>query len=127
MVVPEPATPLVTLGPLLPTRTPNLLMRKGYTSVEQVTTLPDAALHDLRSMGAVGISQLREAIATLGIAVSAAAALVTFTAEQAGEFARLLADLEALARAHDEHDLAEPAASFTLLLPDSPGVTDPST
>ena len=40
--------------------------------------------------------------------------------DQAGELARLLADLEALARAHDEHDLAERAASFTLLLPDRP-------
>lgn len=130
LVLPEPVTPLVTLGPLLSTRVLNCLLREGYTSVEQVAALPDAALHDMQSMGAVGITQLRVAIATTSgtaAAPPAAPRRVAFTANQARELAQLLNDLGALARVHDERDLAERAASFTRLLPDSPGVTDPST
>ena len=117
LLLPEPATPLITLGPMLPSRVLNCLLREGYSSVEQIAVLPDAALHDMRSMGTIGISQIRDAIATLGVAPAAAPVPVTLPAEQAGELARLLADLGALALAH-EHDLAERAATFARLLTD---------
>ena len=116
LMLPDPVTPLVALGPLLPSKVLNCLLREGYTSVEQVAALPDAALQDMRSMGAVGIGQVRDAIATLGVRPAVAPAPVTLPAEQAGELARLLSDLAALARTHDERDLAERAVALTRLL-----------
>jgi hypothetical protein len=119
VVLPEPQTPLATLGPLLSSRVLNCLLRDGYSSVEQVAVLPDAALHDMRSMGAIGIRELRAAIAGVG-ATPSVAAPVALTAGQAGQLARLLSALGALARTHDEDDLAEQVAAFARLLPDIP-------
>lgn len=64
-VVPGSATPLMTLRPLLPSRVLNCLAREGFTSVEQVAVLPDAALHDLPSLGTIGIGELHDLIATM--------------------------------------------------------------
>jgi hypothetical protein len=67
VVLPEPGTPLHTLGPMVPSRVLNCLIREGYTTVEQVAMAPDAALHAIRSMGVIGIGEIRAAIAAVGV------------------------------------------------------------
>jgi hypothetical protein len=114
--LPELVTPLVALRPPLAVRIVNCLERYGYRTVEQVAVLPDAALYDMRSMGVVGITELRGAIATLSVA-TVSAATVRLTVAQISELTELLDRLAVVAQAHGEHDLAQRATVFQHLLP----------
>ncbi|GLW28593.1 hypothetical protein Areg01_15330 [Actinoplanes regularis] len=117
VALPEPGTPLETLHKRLATRVLNTLLREDYTTVEQVAVLPDAALRDMRSVGTIGIAELRTTLAELGMTAAAPdAAAVTLSAEQATDLAELLNLLGGLARRYGEPKLAMRTAVFQHLL-----------
>jgi hypothetical protein len=62
------ATPLVALRPLMTPRTFRTLEREPFTTVEEVATLPDHALVDLRHIGEKSVAEIRTAIADPAIA-----------------------------------------------------------
>lgn len=111
-------TPLTALRPPLSLRVFNQLAREGFTTVEQVTAVPDTALMDIRGMGGPSITAIRDAIAAV-TTTTVPTGDVRLDAEQVRDLTGLLTTLNAYAQGHGSHDIARRADAFLLSLADS--------
>jgi hypothetical protein len=109
-VLPTSPTLLSTLRDRLGTRTFALLRREGFTSLEEVTAVPDRGLLDIRNMGSTTISTLRM-IAAEG-RVSAGGGPVTLSEDHAAELLMLLKVLLTHVKPQRKDELTRAVSTF---------------
>jgi hypothetical protein len=107
------ATALAVLRRHLSTRVYNQLTRHGFTTVEQVAAVPDAALMDIRLVGGPSIAAIRETLAAVKAALHPVED-VQLTTAQVAELIQLLAVLSTYAEGHGNHALAARADAFLI-------------
>jgi hypothetical protein len=86
-------TPISSLQPTLGERIPNLLMRNGYQTIEQVAATPDRDLLRVSKMGRRSLAELRAAISISPAAGQVPDRAVTLDVDQVRELRLLLGTL----------------------------------
>jgi hypothetical protein len=101
------------LQPTLGERIPNLLMRNGYQTIEQVAAAPDRDLLQVPKIGRQSLAELRAAISISPAAGQMPDRAVTLDVDQVRELRRLLlGTLTRWADARGASDIAHRARDF---------------
>jgi hypothetical protein len=108
--LPDRVTLLSTVRETLGTRTFSLLRREGFTSIEEVTAIPDPGLLDIRNMGSTTIATLRMIAAERGI--DTAGASVTLSEYHAAELLMLLKVLLTHVKPQRKDELSQAVSAF---------------
>jgi hypothetical protein len=108
--LPHRVTLLSTVRETLGTRTFSLLRREGFTSIEEVTAVPDRGLLDIRNMGSTTIATLRM-IAARGC-VDTASGPVTLSEYHAAELIMLLRVLLTHLKPQRKDELSKAVSAF---------------
>lgn len=108
--LPDRVTLLSTVREALGTRTFSLLRREGFTSIEEVTAIPDRGLLDIRNMGSTTVATLRMIAAGRG--VDTAGGPVTLSEYHAAELLMLLKLLLTHVKPQRKDELSQAVGAF---------------
>jgi hypothetical protein len=109
---PVPSRPLETLKGSLSSRILNMLLREGFTTVEQVAATPDEVLLKMPLLGLPSITAIRDAIAAAEAAAHVPDGEILLDVDQVRELAVLLSTLAGYAEAREQRDVAHRARTF---------------